>query len=126
MVDKIPHDGVRLYEIRNEPMEKALDQIWNFVKKHGAVLTFVATLMTASWWFHHSLAHLEVKIVEGLSATNSAFSDKLGALEARLNDKIDGVRSDLHAVEKDVAIIKTILIMKGYMPPEMAAARDAM
>ena len=99
-------------------MEQALEKAGNYLKKHGAILTFVVTFVTGSWWLHHSLAQLQVKFLEGLYA-----------VESRLNDKIDGVEKSLGArinlVEKDVAIIKTVLIMKGYMPPEMAATQTS-
>jgi hypothetical protein len=42
-------------------------------------------------------------------------------VETRLNARIDGLGARIECLEKDVAIIKTVLLMKGVMPAELAA-----
>ena len=37
-----------------------------------------------------------------------------------MNGKFNGVDSQFSKIEKDIAIIKTVLILKGIMPTELA------
>lgn len=47
-------------------------------------------------------------------------------LNEKMNDKFTAVDNRFSSIEKDVAIIKTVMIMNHHMPCEIAAEKDKM
>lgn len=41
-----------------------------------------------------------------------------------MNTKFNEIDHKFSDIEKDIAIVKTVMIMKGVMPPELAAKSD--
>ena len=45
-------------------------------------------------------------------------------LNANINDQLKEIRSDMVEVKSDIRVIKTVLIMKGIMPQELACQEE--
>lgn len=67
---------------------------------------------TNNWFRKHIDTAAIVSVVVGAALW---MNSSMNTLEMRLGNRIGNV-------EKDIAIIKTVLVMKGMLPPEMASA----
>lgn len=67
---------------------------------------------------------LVIILASALCGMSVYITGSMHNVELRLNTKIDKVEANLvtriECLEKDVAIIKTVLLMKGIIPPELA------
>lgn len=76
-------------------MTKGMD----WLKKHADTVVIMAGVLTATLWMHSALYNLEKDLGNRISA---------------LSDRV-------YAIEKDLAVIKAILVVKGYIPSDFAA-----
>jgi len=81
-------------------MEKGL--IVKYAPVGMVLLTFVASMVTATAFIIRSIHGVETNL-----------GNEIHAVESRLGARIE-------CLEKDVAIIKTVMLMKGIMPSELA------
>ena len=80
--------------------DKNIDKNW--FSKHAETLTVIASLFGGFIWM----------------------DSKFSSMETRFDSKIERLDNRLSSVEKDVAVIKTILSIKGINCNEMASRED--
>lgn len=79
----------------------------SFFKKHADTAVVIATILTVMIWMHS-----EVKEVK--NEFRIEFKE--------IHKEIAAIKSDLSDVRREVTVVKTVLIMKNIMPPELARA----
>lgn len=74
----------------------------NWFRKHAETLTVIASLLGGFIWM----------------------DSKFNAIETKFDAKIEKLDVRLSTVEKDIAVIKTVLSFKGINCPELAAREE--
>lgn len=59
-------------------------------------------------------------IISAVIYLHNHIDSKFSSLEERLSSRMDNFEARLTTLEKDMSVIKTILIMQGTMPRELA------
>ena len=77
-----------------------------WLKKHADSVSVITAVVAATWFIS--------KLVYGIEIRSD---EKLVAMEKRIDDRFV-------SLEKDMAVIKAVLIMKGNMPKELATNAD--
>lgn len=74
----------------------------NWFKKHADSIAVVAAIFSSIWFMNSKMNSIEEKM-------DTKFSAMFATMDTRL-----------YALEKDMAIIKTVLLMKDIYPKELA------
>ena len=71
----------------------------DWIKKHKDSVAVITSIALSVWWM----------------------TSQVHQVEKDLGKEISGLRSEITSIQKDMAVIKAVLIIKGMMPVEIAA-----
>ena len=86
-----------------------MNWIKKYAKAFGLFLSIASALVTMTCYIVGSIHGVEIRTK---TYTDNAFS--------RLDMRLDKLGARLDVVEKDLTIIKTVLLMRGIIPQELA------
>lgn len=81
----------------------------NWIKKHADSVAVIAAIALGVYWMSHQVHDLEKRIDLKFSSASDSVNSRFNAVNERLN-----------ILEKDIAIIKTILLLNKSYPEALA------
>jgi len=90
-----------------------MDWLKKYAKELGAIIGMLAALVSMTAYIIGSIHGVENRMITRMDTKFDQVNVRFAQVDTRLGQ-----------LEKDVAIIKTVLIMKNMMPPELAMNED--
>jgi hypothetical protein len=80
-----------------------------FVEKYAGIATTIGTMLAAFYWMHGNFKDIDNRFV---------------TIENRMESRFTSIERELADIRQEVAIIKTVMIMKNILPQELAKVEE--
>ncbi len=87
----------------------------DWFKKHADMIFILGIVVSSMIWMNFQFNKVNERINDKFSDVN----ERITSVSENFNNKLENLNNKLNEIDKDLAILKTILIMKGVIPESL-------